>query len=183
MPQTELCSAHIAGLERPQQLTSVKTQPTEQVLDNLVRFAVDSWNGCLDGTRQVLVCDSQNNPLLLPPLREVDFQERQKVGACNALGDVICVLECLSGAPTDRLAIGIRLLWRENNELEGRKRDQFDHLFKSPQVVGGLLNFLQAAANSIGLLDNLEQAVADRSLQQKIIDSRHFRERWRRVVW
>lgn len=29
VPQTELCSAHIAGLERPQQLAPVKTQSTE----------------------------------------------------------------------------------------------------------------------------------------------------------
>lgn len=97
---------------------------------------------------------------------------------CDTLGDVICILKSLSGTPRYwRLAgaqeVGIDSAgWK--NGLERRKRDQLDHLSELSQVGGCVLDFLQTIANGVGLLDDLIQAVANRGLLEKIIDSRHL---------
>jgi hypothetical protein len=179
--QTKLRAAQITRLKRLQQLVAVQPQATEQILHNLVRFAVDARESGLDGTSQVLVGNTEDNLLLLAALGEVQFQKGQEVGVGNTLGDVICVLERLGSTPkilpsalarTIDIAPGVDI-------RERRKGHQLDHLPELGEVRGGLLDFLQTVANGVRLLDDLVQAVADGGLLEDIIDSGHCGGRWR----
>ena len=64
-----------------------------------------------------------------------------------------------------------------------RKVDQLDHLAKLGEILTGILNFLQAVANSVGLVDHLEDCVAHRALVEQVIDGGHVEavEGWMRA--
>ena len=54
-----------------------------------------------------------------------------------------------------------------------RKVDQLDHLAKLGEILTGILNFLQAVANGVGLVNHLEDCVAHRALVEQEIDGGH----------
>lgn len=98
MTQTQLRAVHIALLQLLEKLGAMKPQSTKQILDDLVRLAVDTGKGSLDGTSQVLVGDTKDNLFLLAALGKVDFEERFQVVAGDCLGDVVRIFKGLSCA-------------------------------------------------------------------------------------
>jgi hypothetical protein len=98
--QTQLSTTQITRLQLLQKLVSVKTKSTDQVLDDLIGLAINTGESGLDGRGQVLVCNSEDDLLLLSSLGKVNLEERQKVRVSNSLRDVVGVLERLGGTPT-----------------------------------------------------------------------------------
>lgn len=96
--QTQLRAVHIALLQLLEKLGAMKPQSTKQILDDLVRLAVDTGKGNFDGTSQILVGDTKDNLFLLAALGKVDFEERFQVVAGDCLGDVVRIFKGLSCA-------------------------------------------------------------------------------------
>lgn len=98
MTQTQLRAVHIALLQLLEKLGAMKPQSTKQILDDLVRLAVNAGKRSLDGTSQVLVGDTEDDSLLLAALGKIYFEERFQVVAGNPLGDVVRIFKCLGCA-------------------------------------------------------------------------------------
>ena len=175
--ESELSTGEITGLQGGEKLVAVETETTEEVLDDLVGLAVDEREGGLDGTGQVLVGDSEDDLLLLAALGKVGLKETKKVLTRDTLRNVVRVLERLGGTPGKESAMiataSRRACARNRNVLEGQKGDQADHLSELGQIIGGFLDFLEAVANGIRLLDDLVKAVSDGGLLEEVIDGRH----------
>lgn len=180
MTQTQLCAVHIALLQLLEKLGAMEPQSTKQVLDNLIRLAVDAGKRSLDGTSQVLVSDTEDDPLLLASLGKIDFEERFQVVAGNPLGDVVRIFKCLGCASN---CFSQLRQWRGNKtktEQWGRqdllkrcKGDKPNNFSEPRQILSCFLNLFKTVANCLWLQHDLEKAVPNRSLLQEIVDGSH----------
>lgn len=178
--QTQLRAVHIALLQLFEKLGAMKPQSTKQVLDDLVRLAVNAGKHSLDGTSQVLVGDTEDDSLLLAALGKIDFEERFQVVAGNPLGDVVRIFKCL-GCASDCFFTIASMAGKQKKPpeqwgqdlLERRKGDKPNNLSKPGQILSRFLNLFETVANCLWLQHDLEKAVSNRSLLQEIVDGSH----------
>lgn len=127
--QTELCAVHITLLQLLKQLRAMKPQTTKQVLDNLIRLAVDASERSLDGTSQVFVGDTKDDPLFLAALGKIDFEERFQMVARDPLRDVIrifkrlrCTSNCFSAIAFNGREVFVFFLKKKKKPSNGYPR-------------------------------------------------------------
>lgn len=168
--KTELGSAHVTLAQLLEELGGVETDTTEKILDNLAGvtgLAVHERESGLDASSQSLIGHTEDDLLLLVGLGEVQIKEGYQKLGCDTLRDVVDLTKSLLVVPVDWLVdcekifhIGIE------GVLKGQETGQLDHLAELGQVIDTGLDFLQAIADSITLVGDLEKRVTDRALEK-----------------
>lgn len=178
--KTELRRRNIAFTETLEELSSVETETTEHVRDNLAGvagFALEAGVGSLDAGGQVLVQQTEDDLALLAGLGEVQVEERDEELGGDTFGDIVDFAECLLVVSATELAIEIlrRLCVRrtaledEDFVLIRQKADEIDHLAELGELAHTILDFLQAISHSVGLVHDLEERVAHRALVEEVV--------------
>ena len=108
--KTKLCSLDISIMEALQQLSSVQTEASQKIANNLRGIgglALHRWEVGLDATGQVLVLNTEDNLLLLADLWEVKLKHGAEVLGKNTLRHHVDVLEGLSGSPVHTVSANV----------------------------------------------------------------------------
>jgi hypothetical protein len=144
--QTQDGAVNVAWLKLLDKLAAVLAQTTEQIRDDfggVAGFACEVGESRLDATRQVPLADTKGDGLLLSSLGEVRLKRGPQEVRHDAFGDIVDLGERILGT------------------LERRKADELDRLSEFIEILHGLLHFGEAAANGVGLEDDLEDGIAD----------------------
>jgi hypothetical protein len=98
--KTELGAGNISLLQALQQLLGVRSDATEEVGGNVAgvgSLSVNTGEGSLDGTTQVLVLNSEGDRRLAGGLGQVELEVGSQVLVQNTLGDIVDVLQRVGG--------------------------------------------------------------------------------------
>lgn len=98
--KTELGAGNISLLQALQQLLGVRSDATEKVGGDVAgvgSLSVNTGEGSLDGTTQVLVLNSEGDRRLAGGLGQVELEVGSQVLVQNTLGDIVDVLQRVGG--------------------------------------------------------------------------------------
>lgn len=164
--KTKLSLLLITLLETLEELVGVKTDTAQEVGGNIASvasLAFDAGEDSLDATGQVLVGKADGGLGLLGG-REVHLEGGLEVVGHDTLGDAVDVLEGVGGVPP------------------GGESLDLDHLAEEGEVCLGSLDILKVQTNSVLLVDDLEEGIAQSTLVQEVIDLGHLERVPCRVV-
>lgn len=164
--KTQLRLLLIALLEALEQLVGVKANASEEVGGNIAgvaSLALNTGENGLDATGQVLVGEA-NDDLALLGVGEVHLEGGLEVVGHDTLGHAVDVLEGVGSVPP------------------GRERLDLDHLAELGEVGLRGLDFLEVQTNSVLLVHDLEEGIAQSTFVQEVIDLGHLERVPCRVV-